>query len=204
MPEETQITMHRDKICQRSTDFIWGDFISTETCDALVDFYETQDMFWKVEGRTFHGNQMMVIPNIKESMDVGIPCQCKHPSVVNYFAELQVVLYKYIEKFPFSEFSAFSVREPISVQKYPKGGGFKTWHSERTQNDYTQNIRHLVYMTYLNDVPNGGTEWFHQDKYVEAQKGLTVIWPADWTHVHRGRVSHDHEKIVATGWFSYD
>jgi hypothetical protein len=59
-------------------------------------------------------------------------------------------------------------------------------------------------MTYLNDVPNGGTEWFHQDKYVEAQKGLTVIWPADWTHVHRGRVSHDHEKIVATGWFSYD
>lgn len=200
----SELVLHRDKICTRSTDFIWGDFIDHDVCDALVDFYHNNDFLYKVDGRSFIGNQMVVNNNIKESKDVGIPPQIQHPAVINYFAELQVVLYKYIEKFPFCEFSAFSIREPISVQWYPKGGGFKMWHAERSQNDHTQNIRHLVYMTYLNDVPNGGTEWFHQDKYVEAQKGLTVIWPADWTHVHRGRVCPDHEKIIATGWFSYD
>ena len=58
-------------------------------------------------------------------------------------------------------------------------------------------------MTYMNDVPDGGTEWFHQDKYVPAQRGYTVIWPSDWTHFHRGRVSNTSEKYIITGWFSF-
>ena len=58
-------------------------------------------------------------------------------------------------------------------------------------------------MTYLNDVPDGGTEWFHQSLYVPAQKGYTVIWPADWTHTHRGRPSPTTEKQILTGWFEF-
>ena len=97
------------------------------------------------------------------------------------------------------------MREPISVQKYPKGGGFKTWHSERTQNDYTQNIRHLVYMTYLNDVTDAGeTEWYHQRLKIQPSKGLTVIWPPDWTHVHRGIPSPTQTKYIATGWYTFN
>ena len=35
------------------------------------------------------------------------------------------------------------------------------------------------------------------------RKGLTLIWPADWTHVHRGIVSASEEKYIITGWFSF-
>jgi len=27
-----------------------------------------------------------------------------------------------------------------------------------------------------------------------------LIWPADWTHTHRGIVAPNEEKIIATGW----
>ena len=50
--------------------------------------------------------------------------------------------------------------------------------------------RHLVFMTYLNDVfDEGGTEFFYQKIKAQPRKGLTLIWPVDWTHLHRGIVS---------------
>ena len=59
-------------------------------------------------------------------------------------------------------------------------------------------------MTYLNDVTDGGgTEWYHQEYQSNAKKGLSLIWPADFTHVHKGIVSPTQEKYIVTGWFVY-
>ena len=58
-------------------------------------------------------------------------------------------------------------------------------------------------MTYLNDVPAGGTEFMYQKITIPAIKGLTVIWPSDWTHTHRGQISNEYKKYVLTGWFNY-
>ena len=56
-------------------------------------------------------------------------------------------------------------------------------------------------MTYLNDISDrGGTAFFHQKLEVQPEKGLTLIWPADWTHTHRGVVSMTEEKYIITGW----
>jgi hypothetical protein len=35
------------------------------------------------------------------------------------------------------------------------------------------------------------------------RKGLTLIWPAIWTHPHRGVVSPTQTKYIATGWWMY-
>lgn len=44
-------------------------------------------------------------------------------------------------------------------------------------------------MTYLNDVKEGGSTYFsHYDLEIEPRKGLTLIWPAEWTHAHRGNI----------------
>ena len=55
-------------------------------------------------------------------------------------------------------------------------------------------------MTYLNDVEDGGTEFLNQKCEVKARKNLTLIWPADWTHTHRGVISQTKEKTIITGW----
>ena len=59
-------------------------------------------------------------------------------------------------------------------------------------------------MTYLNDIPNGGgTEFkFYPDFKVNAKKGLSLMWPTDFTHTHRGVVS-EYEKYIVTGWINH-
>ena len=59
-------------------------------------------------------------------------------------------------------------------------------------------------MTYLNDIPNGGgTEFkFYPDFKVNDKKGLSLMWPTDFTHTHRGVVS-EYEKYIVTGWINH-
>lgn len=57
-------------------------------------------------------------------------------------------------------------------------------------------------MTYLNDVQNGGTEFLYQKITTKAKKGLTLIWPSDFTHTHRGQIC-DKTKYIITGWFDF-
>ena len=35
---------------------------------------------------------------------------------------------------------------------------------------------------------------------VPCEKGVTLVWPAPWTHTHRGQISLTHEKTIVTGW----
>ena len=43
----------------------------------------------------------------------------------------------------------------------------------------------------------------NQKMIVNAEQGKTLIWPADWTHTHRGVGSLTEEKYIITGWYSF-
>ena len=99
--------------------------------------------------------------------------------------------------------------DPVSswtckVQKTTSGGGYHIWHSENGSFLYRDRV--LTWMIYLNDVPmeNGGaTDFFHQEVSFQPKKGTVVLWPAAYTHVHRGAfLTGDVSKYIATGWFS--
>ena len=94
------------------------------------------------------------------------------------------------------------MNENYQIQKYPVGGGYKTWHFEKS--DIKACKRLLVFMTYLNTVEDGGTEFLYQKLITPAKKGLTFIWPSQFTHTHKGTISFSKEKIIITGWFSFD
>tara|TARA_R110002012_G_C11455171_1_gene592176 strand:+ start:126 stop:743 length:618 start_codon:yes stop_codon:yes gene_type:complete len=188
----------------KRTDFIWGDFIDEAIVDDLVSL-ATSDRVSGFEGTAISSEgEVVVDKSIKESWDIRLPIE--HLEVKAYLNALFKVVTKYTEQFPLSDCGnrdSWGVVIDPQYQAYPVGGGFKAWHTERAGSDRSTVYRHLVYMTYLNDVPDGGTEWFHQDLYVPAQKGLTVIWPSDWTHFHRGRPSPTTEKEIVTGWFEF-
>ena len=198
-----EIVTYKGRFCEKHSDFIWGDYIDEEVIEGLYFFWHKQNFLEFHEGQVYSGGDTYVDKGYKESTDLHIPVNLRIPEIQNYMVALQGVLNKYIERFPFSELSRFEVKEPLSMQHYPIGGGFKQWHTERANSSPGNVYRHLVFMTYMNDVPDGGTEWYHQDKYVPAKKGYTVIWPSDWTHFHKGRVSNTLEKFIITGWFSF-
>ncbi len=59
-------------------------------------------------------------------------------------------------------------------------------------------------MIYLNTVTDGGGTYFsNYDKTLDAVQGDVVIWPAYWTHHHRGIPSPTETKYIATGWFEH-
>ena len=95
-------------------------------------------------------------------------------------------------------------RSQLNQFHYFQMKGFFKWHCERGVGSEPITSRHLVFMTYLNDVTDDGeTEFFHQKLKIKPEKGLTVMWPADWTFTHRGITSPTQEKFIITGWFNY-
>ena len=52
-------------------------------------------------------------------------------------------------------------------------------------------------------MPEGGTHFKYQKLTTPAKKGLTLIWPTDFTHVHSGQITKEHEKYIITGWFGF-
>ena len=87
-----------------------------------------------------------------------------------------------------------------NVQKYDgEKEGFFTLHNEDSGN---HPYRMLVWMTYLNDAVSG-TEFPYQDRTVTPKAGRTAIWPAGWTHPHKGVTPNQGIKYIATGWFYF-
>lgn len=92
----------------------------------------------------------------------------------------------------------------VKLQKTPKKGGFHQWHCENSSLQYCD--RALAWTIYLNDVPEGEgqTEFLWQGVKVQPKAGTCAIWPAFFTHVHRGNPVYSCEKYIATGWYTYD
>ena len=92
----------------------------------------------------------------------------------------------------------------FNLQRYAPGEGFKRWHCDWTISDEATEPVHrvLAWILYCNDLPEGGTEFHWQDHHEPAERGKLVIFPAGPSHIHRGRVSHEHTKTIATGWIN--
>ena len=139
----------------------------------------------------------------KDSIDVGISPQNKNKPWYNYRKYLQKCLVNYLETYPdANNVQPFDITRFYNIQWYPKGGGYYAWHAEISGHSW--NIyRHLVFMTYCGDVPDAGTHFRHQDLTVPCKKGLTIIWPASFTHAHKGQITDVHEKMIVTGWYNF-
>jgi len=187
-----------------------GDFsIDAQICERLIELHRTCDRQGLVKaGRLYARGQddTVVDATKKESFDVrvgDIPDALQNEyGVAEYIRELQRCTREYLERFRHLQVARFGVTESPIIQHYRPGGGFKAEHFERS--NAATCTRMLVWMTYLNDLTDGGgTRFVYQDRVVEARRGRTLIWPPDFTHTHVGVVSPTQHKYVITGWFNF-
>lgn len=125
--------------------------------------------------------------------------------VKEYEKELINVENKYRQKFKWiNEGTKWGLMSPYNFQKYNPGHAYNPVHIEEGGPKDNKYQRILAFMTYLNDVEFGGeTEFIHQNVKIKPRKGLTLIWPAGWTHPHKGIPANNETKYIVTGWFSY-
>jgi hypothetical protein len=177
--------------------FIMGWYAeNTQFCDQLIEIHKKSE--YTTDGS--QGMEYKIDKGIKESKDSAFYQDSL--GWLNYGPVLKNCLDLYTNKFEASAgLNGYTMKEMFNVQYYPPGGGYKMFHNERPCADLPVGQRHLVFMTYLNDINDeGGTEFLYQKLKLKPKKGLTLIWPADWTHTHKSIVSNTEEKWVVTGW----
>ena len=178
----------------------------TALCDDIIQFHNGSDN--RMTGATFSSEGHSIVDfSIKDSVDVIL--NSNEGLLKRYLQYLQESIDEYINLYPDCSTGAeWGIREDVNVQYYKPGGGYHKWHGERS--GPPSSLRHLVFMTYLtthNDTDEsrnfGGTAFKYQNLNVKAEKGLTLIWPSDWTHTHKSIVCPDKEKYIVTGWLNY-
>ena len=188
--------------------FIGSYQIKESICDDLIELHKVADKKGLVvRGKFGKGDQYVVDTKRKDSYDLGIVTVpddlLQQYHIPDYYMALKSCVDQYIKDHPIlKNVAAFQLVESPIVQRYKPGGGYKLKHFERSNLNTT--TRFLTWMTYLNDVHDGGgTHFYYQNKTIEARKGKTVIWPTDFTHTHAGIVSPTEEKYIITGWLNF-
>ena len=171
-------------------------------CNEIVDLFEKNKNLQK-PGQTLKGNDpevkrttdMTIIPN--DLKDIKFKC------LNDYINELYKCYLDYQEQWVFIKDMIKSVNiGAFNIQKYSPGDHFSQIHAERTSINHAHRI--FAWMTYLNDVEDGGkTNFSHYDLKIKPEMGKTLIWPAEWTHAHSGEVLNSGVKHIITGWIHF-
>ncbi len=177
------------------SDFIGSWYLTDPSvCDRLIQYHEDN---------VFKNNVSLSYKTCEETYIV-LPCTVDEP-MTSYVRQLSDICNLYKEKYAFCNQGRYwAVTEGIKIQKYNPGQSYHGWHFERDGENDASMYRHLTFMTYLNDVTDAGeTEFYYQGTKFRPRKGLTLFWPAEWTHTHRGVPSLTQTKYIITGWYNY-
>jgi hypothetical protein len=108
----------------------------------------------------------------------------------------------YVKEFPSLKDSGRHNNFSFKMQRTGLREGYHIWHYESCNRELS--CRLLTWMLYLNDVDEGGeTEFLYQSMRVKPKQGTLVIWPAAFTHTHRGNPPLSNEKYIVTGWTEF-
>ena len=171
-------------------------------CDDLISYFELHQES-QSKGSTISGVDL----NLKNSTDITI-----NPNEINsngneifnkYFRSLFECHKDYLMQWPFlSEIAENIEIGRFNLQRYQRGEHYQKLHTERSNLGSLHRV--LAWMTYLNDVEEGGETFFsNYDIEVKPKKGQTLIWPAEWTHAHKGKVIKKGSKYIITGWMNF-
>ena len=173
----------------------------TDMCDEIVNFFEANPAY-QGAGSIDGG----VDESLKKTTDIPIkPKQLeqeKYKIFNTYINNVVNCFNDYKEQWPFLNTIKGMEIGTFNLQKYSPGGHFSAVHTERGSSSTMHRV--LAFMTYLNDVEEGGETSFHYyDINVQPKKGKTIIWPAEWTHAHSGGVVKQGCKYIVTGWIQF-
>ena len=195
--------------------------ISDEVIDYLMDYF-MKNKEWHVHGEVGTGQ---IDKTVKDSHDLNLLDDGEYdPYLVEEIFpllgnQLDSAILKYSKEYQASQIMVDAIKGsdndilngvykygqwwPYSIlmKRYLKGqGGYHSFHEDNgTQHPHT--YRSHVVMFYLNDVLEGGeTEFHNQQLKVKPEKGKVVIFPAYWTHLHKGHIPISGDKYICNFW----
>lgn len=118
-----------------------------------------------------------------------------HTSINLYFTNYKAIGY------PVGE-TGYDIID-TKFQKTKPFQGYNMYHTEYSPYNEHQ-YRFGVYTLYLNDIKEGGeTEFLYQGYRLSPKAGTVCIFPAYFTHMHRGNPPFKETKYILTGWLEF-
>lgn len=169
---------------------------SKKSCDSLIKWFEKNKKFSIPGGFGMNKNL--------NNLEI-----CIQLSKENNFFGLDKTLIKctnkFIKKYPeTNKFIGKWYLDPfIQIACYEPNKFYKVLHCENDGNP--KNLKRVfAWMLFLNTIEKGGGTYFkYQDFTAKPIAGDLYIWPAGWTHFHKGIKATHERKYTLTGWFNY-
>jgi len=177
--------------------------ISDELCDKCIREFEKAVDLGYVRNRQQVENSL---PTEKQDNSFSIDLVPSNEDYKSIIQEVSSIIYnkyfsQYRERFGILAKLPLHTIDGMKIQKTEPGEGYHIWHCEHT---LSHTNRLLVYTISLNDVDEGGeTEFLYQHFRLKQKKGSITIFPASFTHTHRGNPPLSGTKYIMTGWISY-
>ena len=183
---------------------IYDNSVSQELCNELIEWFDLcSDRNFTNHNMPFQDGTIDTKSRSDESITVPMQptvSSLSLPSEIcdSYWNILNNCYNEYVTKYNLN-----NQRLSCYVFKFHKvkvGQGYHVWHHETENIQFCRRV--LAWMTYLKVPEEGGeTEFLYQSKRIEPIVGKTLIWPAYFTHLHRGNPPLKGEKYYITGWF---
>ena len=159
--------------------------LTPEECNKLIEFYKSN--YKRVNRNNYY------------------TCVNFNPYTQFFEKKIGLAVRGWRDKYPylFNMIYTWQLDDYSNIQKYNPGQYYSGLHCEHSPRQ--QSLRRIgAWMIYLNTIKKGGgTEFPSQKKVIKPIQGDCYIWPAGWTHPHRGVPAPEEEKYIITGWISY-
>ena len=170
-------------------------------CNRVIDYFESHS---ELQFEGYSGYHI----DYELKKDTEILCDFKRCDGIHWISKyLHDAASKYIKHFPSSGLlTKWNLYTVFKIQRYYPNEGYFNLHFENPGlvSDSSLSDRVLAWMIYLNDVSDGGcTEFPDQRKRYQPRTGDILMWPAYFTHPHRGITSKTQTKYIVTGWFNF-
>ena len=193
---------------------VWDNFVPSAFCNDLINFFQT----WQKQALITNEERDMPLTNpyanephampgdsqfktrslgrndlgcMLDSLNGGLSAQVNQylQATLNHYC----TVYDSLGSVPLTSWH-------VKMQQTPEGGGYHVFHHE--DGSYNETMRTATWMIYLNeDFEGGETEFFYQKRRIKPTTGTVVIWPAGYTHTHRGNLVLKGTKYIVRGWF---
>tara|TARA_B100000287_G_scaffold429364_1_gene482524 strand:+ start:866 stop:1558 length:693 start_codon:yes stop_codon:yes gene_type:complete len=194
---------------------VYKNILPSKTCDYIVETIN-KNMDLSYSGRTARG-----VSKVKKSTDIDLlRIMERTPEFSKIIPDLQTSLnsslINYTDKYDwYGSKRNSSDKEKLAhiykynlihchslhAKMYEPGKDFFEWHIDSSPTNWLTYSRELVAMFYLNDVTEGGeTEFLPHMVSIKPTKGSLVIFPAGWTHKHRGKMPISNKKYILNFW----
>ena len=176
---------------------IYNNAVPDEYCEKFIGFIN----YLKAAGLVRREDNL---GHNRENSSINFPHMLEYdlsdwdPLAKEFIPMIQPFVDEYCKKYSILTKSNFLLFD-VKAKKIPVAGGFHDWHYENMGMQTSH--RRFVIQLYLNDNFEGGeTEFLYMNKRVKAKTGRLIIFPAGYTHTHRGNPPIGGDKYILTNW----